>query len=87
LLFVVDYHSFSAMAAPLPVPDGFASPSGGSPRVWIDGCFDLFHYGHANAIRQAKLVAGTLVVGIHSDAEILRCKGLPVMSFEERYAR
>ena len=23
-------------------------------RSWVDGCFDLFHFGHANAFRQAR---------------------------------
>lgn len=22
--------------------------------VWTDGCFDMMHYGHANALRQVK---------------------------------
>lgn len=21
-------------------------------RIWVDGCFDMMHYGHANALRQ-----------------------------------
>eukprot|EP00010_Vexillifera_abyssalis_P002500 CAMPEP_0201551514 /NCGR_PEP_ID=MMETSP0173_2-20130828/7677_1 /ASSEMBLY_ACC=CAM_ASM_000268 /TAXON_ID=218659 /ORGANISM="Vexillifera sp., Strain DIVA3 564/2" /LENGTH=398 /DNA_ID=CAMNT_0047961793 /DNA_START=15 /DNA_END=1211 /DNA_ORIENTATION=- len=53
-------------------------------RVWIDGCFDLWHYGHANALRQAKLSGDIVVAGIHSDQEIKKHKGLPVMNNEER---
>ena len=21
-------------------------------RIWVDGCFDMMHFGHANALRQ-----------------------------------
>ncbi len=55
-------------------------------RVYVDGCFDMMHYGHANAIRQAKAVGDELVLGLIPDSEILRCKGPPVMNEEERYA-
>ena len=24
-------------------------------RIWTDGCFDMMHYGHANALRQVML--------------------------------
>jgi ethanolamine-phosphate cytidylyltransferase len=41
--------------------------------------------GHFNAILQAKKRSEKLVVGIHSDEEILRNKGPPVMKQEERY--
>ncbi|KNE64352.1 hypothetical protein AMAG_09378 [Allomyces macrogynus ATCC 38327] len=54
--------------------------------VWVDGCFDMMHYGHANALRQAKAMADILVVGVHSDAEILVNKGPTVMKEQERYA-
>ncbi|KAI8877743.1 Nucleotidylyl transferase [Backusella circina FSU 941] len=55
-------------------------------RVWVDGCFDMMHYGHANALRQAKAMGDILVVGVHSDAEIEKNKGPTVMKEEERYA-
>ena len=69
-----------------------ASASGGSAvgrrpiRTYIDGCFDIMHSGHYNAIRQAKQLTDILVVGVHSDDEILKHKGPPVMNNEERLA-
>lgn len=53
-------------------------------RVYMDGCFDLMHYGHANALRQAKALGDELVVGVVSDEEIITNKGPPVLSMEER---
>eukprot|EP01129_Flabellula_baltica_P006414 TRINITY_DN239_c0_g1_i1.p1 TRINITY_DN239_c0_g1~~TRINITY_DN239_c0_g1_i1.p1 ORF type:complete len:368 (+),score=104.06 TRINITY_DN239_c0_g1_i1:724-1827(+) len=53
-------------------------------RIWADGCFDMMHYGHANALRQAKSLGDWLVVGVHSDEEIALHKGPPVMTLEER---
>lgn len=53
-------------------------------RVYMDGCFDLMHYGHANALRQAKSLGDELVVGVVSDEEIIANKGPPVLSMEER---
>jgi ethanolamine-phosphate cytidylyltransferase len=53
--------------------------------IWVDGCFDMMHYGHANALRQAKLLGDYLIVGVHSDDEIHRVKGPTVMNEEERY--
>jgi ethanolamine-phosphate cytidylyltransferase len=52
----------------------------------MDGCFDLMHSGHFNAVRQAKALGKILVVGVHSDEEIARNKGPPVMNEQERYA-
>lgn len=53
-------------------------------RVYMDGCFDLMHYGHANALRQAKALGDVLVVGVVGDEEIVKNKGPPVLSMEER---
>lgn len=53
-------------------------------RVYMDGCFDLMHYGHANALRQAKALGDELIVGVVSDEQIIANKGPPVLSMEER---
>lgn len=39
-------------------------------RAWVDGCFDMMHFGHANALRQAKQLCDYLIVGVHSDKDI-----------------
>lgn len=54
-------------------------------RVWSDGCYDMVHFGHANQLRQTKAMGDYLVVGVHSDAEIMKHKGPPVFTQEERY--
>ena len=53
-------------------------------RVYMDGCFDMMHYGHANALRQAASLGDELVVGLIPDREILRCKGPPLLDEDER---
>ncbi|XP_068317803.1 ethanolamine-phosphate cytidylyltransferase-like [Pyrus communis] len=53
-------------------------------RVYMDGCFDMMHYGHCNALRQARAVGDQLVVGVVSDAEIIVNKGPPVTPLNER---
>ncbi|EPQ61027.1 Nucleotidylyl transferase [Gloeophyllum trabeum ATCC 11539] len=57
--------------------------------LWLDGCFDGFHYAHANAFRQArKLVDGPvhMMAAVHSDEEIMKHKGPPLFDEKERYA-
>ncbi|KAF1810162.1 hypothetical protein P152DRAFT_508797 [Eremomyces bilateralis CBS 781.70] len=53
-------------------------------RVWVDGCFDFTHHGHAGALLQARQLGNELIVGLHSDEEILANKGPTVMNLEER---
>jgi len=62
------------------------APEGKQVRVWIDGCFDMVHFGHANVLRQAKALGDYLIVGVHSDEEITQQKGPPVFNEVERYA-
>ena len=53
--------------------------------VWVDGVFDMMHFGHANMLRQAKALGDKLIVGVNSDASVLKEKGFaPVMKEEER---
>uniref|UniRef100_A0A1D1YUD7 Ethanolamine-phosphate cytidylyltransferase n=1 Tax=Anthurium amnicola TaxID=1678845 RepID=A0A1D1YUD7_9ARAE len=53
-------------------------------RVYMDGCFDMMHYGHCNALRQARALGDQLVVGVVSDSEITANKGPPVTPLHER---
>lgn len=55
-------------------------------RVWVDGVFDMMHFGHANMLRQARALGDYLVVGVNSDDTVRKEKGTtPVMTEEERY--
>merc|ERR1712000_102232 len=55
-------------------------------RVWVDGCFDFFHHGHAGAIVQARQLGDELYAGVHTDEAILANKGPTVMTLDERVA-
>jgi ethanolamine-phosphate cytidylyltransferase len=53
-------------------------------RIFMDGAFDLTHFGHLNAFRLARSLGTHLVVGVNSDESITKCKGAPLMNDEER---
>ena len=55
-------------------------------RIYVDGCYDLFHYGHAKQFAQAKAFYKHvhLIVGISPDEEIIRLKGPIVNNEKER---
>jgi ethanolamine-phosphate cytidylyltransferase len=54
-------------------------------RVFMDGAFDLCHYGHFNAFRLGRSVGTYLVVGLNSDSSIAECKGnAPLMNESDR---
>ncbi|KAL5974905.1 Ethanolamine-phosphate cytidylyltransferase [Asimina triloba] len=78
--------SIYGFCAGLPVPlDGIFRRRKKKPvRVYMDGCFDMMHYGHCNALRQARALGDQLVVGVVSDSEITANKGPPVTPLHER---
>lgn len=53
-------------------------------RVYVDGCFDICHFGHYNFVRQASLLGNELYAGVHNDESILENKGPVVFTLEER---
>jgi len=56
-------------------------------RIFIDGAFDLTHFGHMNAFRQARALGDYLIVGVNSSESVAEAKGLPpVLSDSERQA-
>ncbi|KAK4551968.1 choline phosphate cytidylyltransferase [Recurvomyces mirabilis] len=55
-------------------------------RLWIDGCFDFFHHGHAGVMLQSRRLGSQLLVGLHSDEDIAANKGPTVMNLAERVA-
>lgn len=53
-------------------------------RVWVDGCYDITHFGHANMLRQSKNLGTKLIVGVHSDEDVVKAKRPPVFNLSER---
>eukprot|EP01068_Selenidium_serpulae_P001600 Selendium_serpulae@DN1748_c0_g1_i1.p1 len=78
--------------APIAMPSDSVVGEGEDPahpvRVYSDGVYDLLHCGHMRQLEQCKKMFKHvhLVVGVASDQETLRYKGLPVQTLEERVA-
>eukprot|EP00617_Octactis_speculum_P028105 CAMPEP_0185754034 /NCGR_PEP_ID=MMETSP1174-20130828/12692_1 /TAXON_ID=35687 /ORGANISM="Dictyocha speculum, Strain CCMP1381" /LENGTH=526 /DNA_ID=CAMNT_0028432095 /DNA_START=128 /DNA_END=1708 /DNA_ORIENTATION=- len=56
-------------------------------RIFVEGAFDVMHYGHANAFRQARALGTYLIAGVNSSESVEQCKGAPpIMTDDERLA-
>lgn len=53
-------------------------------RVYVDMVADLFHIGHLNLIKEAKKLGDKLIVGVHSDEDVMTYKRKPVIPFNQR---
>lgn len=58
----------------------------GKKIVFTNGCFDLLHAGHLEALQKAKSYGDVLVVGLNSDQSIKRIKGekRPIVAENDR---
>ena len=52
--------------------------------VYIDGIWDMFHYGHVNFIRRCKEEGDILIVGVVSDEDCTKYKRKPILTVDER---
>lgn len=53
---------------------------------YATGVFDLFHIGHLNLLKRAKLECDYLIVGVSTDELVMELKGhKPVVPFDERF--
>ena len=56
--------------------------------IFTNGCFDVFHAGHAQFLERCRNLGDRLIVGLNSDASVRLLKGphRPICSWHERAA-
>jgi rfaE bifunctional protein nucleotidyltransferase chain/domain len=63
-----------------------AERKNGSRVVLANGCFDVLHVGHVRYLAGARELGDVLVVGVNSDEQVARLKGLgrPILPASDR---
>lgn len=57
------------------------------PRVYVDGVYDVFHYGHAEMLGRVRAKFGahaTIIAGVARDDDCLKYKRQPILTHDER---
>ncbi len=54
--------------------------------VFTNGCFDIIHAGHIDYLSKAKALGDVMIVGLNSNASVMRIKGSkrPILKAAER---
>ncbi len=54
--------------------------------VFTNGCFDIIHSGHIDYLSKAKALGDVMIVGLNSNASVMRIKGSkrPILKATER---
>lgn len=60
--------------------------AGGETVVFTNGCFDILHVGHITLLEECRRFGSKLVLGLNSDASVVRLKGptRPIIGERER---
>lgn len=56
-------------------------------RIYVDGVFDLFHYGHIELFAKIKNLFNNcdIIVGISRDDDVNKYKGISILNQDEKY--
>ena len=61
-------------------------PNRPNRTIYMDGVFDLFHYGHLQAIRHCAKLGAAVIIGITGDDDAANYKRPPIIHQTERIA-
>ena len=53
-------------------------------NIYVDMVGDLFHMNHINLFKEARQFGNNLIVGIHSDNDVMSYKCKPILTMDER---